>query len=171
VTAVPDHGCREAHEGVLPLRKFSFTIFGVVAVIALTSGLALGKTRHARAHPSQVKCGTLYTKPCTPPVLHVPALRPACKPSGSVIRLGAITLRDNGGLRSVTVKFGRKTIRSIKFKGAPTSKTIKGIKVGTRGLRSGVVYKIVVRMVDTRGKSRTRILHFAICAPKPVFTG
>jgi hypothetical protein len=152
------------------MRKFSFAVVGVVALIALTSGLALGK-KPPRARPALVRCGMLYTKPCTAPALTITSLSPACKAAGATISLSPIRVRDNGGIRSVKVTFGGKAIKLVKYRGAPTKKTIRGVKVKTSGLRSGIVYTITLKLVDTRGMSKTKTLHFAICKPKPVFTG
>jgi hypothetical protein len=151
------------------MRKFSLTVAGVVVLAGFTASMALGKSA-PRARPAQAsKCGTLYTPPCTPPVLntHIP---PACKPKGSTISV-PVSVKSNAGIKSLTLKFGSKTIKSVKYSNGPTSKSFADIPVSTAGLKSGVVYSITVKMVTLNHKTKTTTLHFTICATAPIFTG
>jgi hypothetical protein len=64
---------------------------------------------------------------------------------------------------------GGRTIKSVKFHGSPTARTIT-VAVSTRGDKPGL-FTITVKATDTRGKTPTGRAHFTICRPAPVFTG
>lgn len=151
------------------MRRFSLTVAGVVVLAALTAGMASGRSSSHARPALAVKCGTLYTPPCTPPVLNV-KIPPACKHKGSTISI-PITEKSNAGLKSLTVKFGTKTVLSAKYSTSPQSKSYADVPVSTAGLKSGVVYSITIKMVDTKNRVKNATLHFTICKTTPIFTG
>jgi hypothetical protein len=150
------------------MRKIVFSLVGAVAVLALTASLAVGASKgDPRAHASAPLCGTLYTPPCTAPTVVVKSIV-ACKNTGTELHF-PITVSGNAGLKSVTVKLGNKTIKTVKYTSRPKHKSLT-VSVNTHGFKPGV-YTLTVKVTDVRGKTHTRVVHFTICTPKPVFTG
>lgn len=151
------------------MRKLIVVSVGVVAALAMTASLATGATKAPAAHrsQSQVLCGGLYQPPCVSPTVIVRSAV-ACRKTGKVLFF-PVRLHSVAGLARATVKVGRRTIKSVTFKGSPRTKTVVA-KVNTRGDRPGL-FTITVKAVDTRGKSATGRAHFTICRPAPVFTG
>lgn len=133
----------------------------------MTASLATGATKAPAAHPSQVLCGGLYQPPCVSPTVIVRSAV-ACRKTGKVLTF-PIRLHSVAGLAKATVKVGRRTIKTVRFKGSPTTKTVRAT-VNTHGDSPGL-YTITVKAVDTRGKTASGRAHFTICRPAPVFTG
>ncbi len=149
------------------MRKLVFSLVGVVAVLAMTASLATGATKRPAAHLGAVKCGGLYQPPCVKPTIIVRSAV-ACQQTGTVLRF-PIRLHSVAGLSRATVKVGGRTVKTVKFTGSPTNRTIT-VRVSTRGQRPGL-FTITVRVTDTRGKTATGRAHYTICRPAPVFTG
>jgi hypothetical protein len=149
------------------MRKLMFVLVAVVAALAMTASLATGATKAPAAHGSVVRCGNLYQPPCVSPVVIVRSAV-ACAQTGKTLRF-PIRLHSVAGLARATVKVNGRTVKTVKFTGSPTTKTVV-TKVNTRGSKPGL-HTITVRAVDTRGKSATGRAHFTICRPAPVFTG
>ena len=143
------------------MRKVLILLAAVSAVFAMTASLASG----AAAPPK--RCNTLYTLPCTPPVI-VASSKVSCASSGTTLAF-PISLSANAGLRRATVRFGTRTIKSKKYTGAPTTSHFT-VHVSTRGLKSKL-FTLTITATDVRGVSSTKSVHFSICKPKPVFTG
>jgi hypothetical protein len=150
------------------MRKLTVTLLSALALAGLSAGGAFA-AHHARAHSAAppALCGTLYKPPCAPPSSVISSIA-SCRGAGTVIKM-PIRLHSNAGLKSVKVTLRGRTIKSLKFKGRPTSKTLR-VSISTRGLKAGI-YTVTVKVTDVRGVTRSRAAHFSICKPKPVFTG
>lgn len=150
------------------MRKLTITLLSALVVAALAAAGASGAGRpaaHAAAPPAN--CGTLYKPPCAPPRSVISSIA-ACRNTGRILSL-PVTLHSVAGLRSAKVTLGRRTIRSLRFTGAPQNRSFR-ITINTRGFKPGI-YTITVRVTDVRGVTRSKVAHFSICKPKPVFTG
>lgn len=120
-----------------------------------------------------VKCGHLYQPTCHAPVIAPISINAACHKAGAVLHLPAVAITSTAGLQTITVTVaGRKTpIAVYKNLRSVTRKTIRGLTVNTHGLKPGE-HRIVIKAVDSRGKSSTESLFLAICKIKPPpFTG
>jgi len=148
------------------MRKFILALAGAVALVALTANLAVGASRRAK-DPAPTRCGTLYTPPCKGPAAVVRS-KIACQNSGTVLRF-PVSASGSAGLREVTVHFGGKTIKVVHYTGAPLKKTLT-VVINSKGFKPGL-YSLTVKVTDVLGKTVTKVAHFTICTPKPVFTG
>ncbi|MEA2198036.1 MAG: hypothetical protein QOJ25_2087 [Solirubrobacteraceae bacterium] len=145
------------------MRKVLYTSVGAIAVVVATASIA--------AAASPALCGTRYTPRCTSPFIsHIP-VSVACHAPASVIRLASFTASANAGIKkiTVTVHSKAKTVYSASGNGAK-KKTVSGVTINTAGLNAGA-HTITIKVVDQRGKTTTTTYHFAICKPKPIFTG
>jgi hypothetical protein len=136
---------------------------GAVAVVAATASMA--------GAASPALCGTRYTPVCTNPAIsHIP-VSVACHAPASVIHLATFTASANAGIKRITVTVHSKTVTvySVSGNGAKR-KTVSGVTIRTAGLAAGA-HTITIKVVDNRGKTVTTTYHFAICKPKPIFTG
>lgn len=135
---------------------------GAAAIAAATASIAAGATG--------AQCGTRYTPVCTIPTIHF-NINVACHAPGAVIHLAPITLAANAGIKriTVTVHSAGTTVYSASGNGV-RRKTVSGVVIRTAGLATGR-HSIVITVVDDRGKKVTTTYHFAICRPKPIFTG
>jgi hypothetical protein len=115
--------------------------------------------------------GTTNTLYCQvgPPVLSAKALSAACRASAARVHIPATTITSVAGLRSVTVKLDGHTIKTVKIS-VKNSFTLKNLSVSAKGLKPGL-HTVTVTAVDTAGRTARRVFHFAICKPKPKFTG
>jgi hypothetical protein len=150
------------------MRKLIYTLVGAIAAIALTSSLAFGAN-------ANVHCGTRYTPRCQPPAIHGNTISVKCRAPGSSFKLPNLTFTSVAGLSKITITLTlRSTLRTIysaKNLGGIRKKVVKGVTVNTAGLASGI-HTITIKVVDTRGKSATRTMHFPVCPPpKPKTTG
>jgi hypothetical protein len=144
-----------------------YMLAGVAAVAAVAIG-AVGVASGA----SSVKCGGLYQPICTTPSITT-TISAKCHKIGSTIRIPKITIKDNAGLKSITIslKGRKKPIKVYKNLNSATHKTIGGITINTKGLKPGV-HTITIKATDARGKTVTKVVRIAICVPKPPpFTG
>jgi hypothetical protein len=145
------------------MRRVIYTLAGAVGVIAATASIAAGA--------SPAKCGTLYTSPCRLPTLTPFIVSVACHAPASVIHLPSFTAAANAGIRRITITVHSKTVTILSVNGnGATKKKISGVTINTAGLSAGS-HTITIKVVDVRGKSTTTTYHFAICKPKPIFTG
>src|SRR5436305_13380852 len=117
------------------MRKFMFVLLGAVAALAMTASLATGATKAPAAHQGQVLCGGLYQPPCVSPTVIVRSAV-ACRQTGKKLSF-PIRLHSVAGLSRATVKLGRKTIKTIRFKGSPRTKTVVA-KLNTHGDTPGL---------------------------------
>jgi hypothetical protein len=149
------------------MRRF-VSLAGAIAVIAASAGLATTTSvARVHGHAAAALCGTLYTPPCRPPSGTVISI-PSCRNTGAILNF-PITASANAGLRSVMVRMGSTTVKNFTFTGRPTHKSV-AVSVNTHGFKPGL-YTLTVKVTDVRGKNTTRLAHFTICKPKPVFTG
>lgn len=150
------------------MRKLTIMLLGALAVAAFATAAASGAGRsHARAAAPPALCGTLYKPACVAPQSVISSIA-ACRNTGRTISM-PVKLHAIAGLKSAKVLFRGKTIKSLKFKGAPQNKFFR-VKINTRGLKAGI-YTVTVKVTDVRGVTRSKVAHFSICKPKPVFTG
>jgi hypothetical protein len=133
----------------------------------MTASLATSATKARKAAQPTVRCGGLYKPPCRAPVV-ISRSVVACQNTGTTISF-PIRLHSSAGLRSVVVRVDGKKIKSKKFSGAPTDASFR-VRVSTRGFKAGL-HTLATKVTDTRGKSKSKSVHFSICKPKPVFTG
>jgi hypothetical protein len=145
------------------MRRVLYMSVGVVAAIVATASIA--------AAASPALCGTRYTPVCTAPnISHIP-VSVACHAPASKIHLAAFTASANAGIKKITVTVHSKTVTVLSESGhGAKKKTIRGLTINTAGLAAGA-HTITIKIVDNRGKTVTTTYHFAICKPKPVFTG
>jgi hypothetical protein len=150
------------------MRKLFISLVTASAVFAMTASLASSavKVRHA-AHASAVRCGGLYQPPCKKPVVISRSIV-ACQQTGTTLTF-PVTVRANAGLRSATVRFHGKKIASKKFPGNPTKSSFN-VRLSTKGFKAQL-FTLTAKVIDARGKSASKSVHFTICKPKPVFTG
>jgi hypothetical protein len=144
-----------------------FMLLGVAAAIAVGVG-AVGVASGA----STVKCGGLYQPSCTNPTIAT-TISAKCHKVGSTIRLPAIVIKSNAGLKtiSISLKGRKKPIKVYKNLNSATKKTVGGITINTKGLKPGA-HTITIKVTDSRGKTVTKTVRIAICVPKPPpFTG
>ena len=140
-----------------------------LAVVAAALGVTMGVASGAAV----VRCGHLYQPACQRPHIAPISINATCHKTGAVIHLPAVTITSTAGLRTITVTVaGRKSpIAVYRNLNSPTRKTISGLTVNTHGLSPGE-HRIVIKAVDSRGKSSTETLFLAICKIKPPpFTG
>lgn len=149
------------------MRRF-VSLAGAIAVIAASAGVATSVSiARVHAHAAAPLCGTLYTPPCRPPSGTVVSI-PSCKNTGAILNF-PITASANAGLKKVVVKMGSTTVKTFAFSGRPTHKSVS-VSINTHGFKPGL-YTLTVQVMDAKNKTATRLAHFTICKPKPVFTG
>lgn len=154
-----------ALKGCVVRSRLILSLVVVAAALGVTMGVAAGA--------SVVRCGHLYQPACQPPHIILPAVSATCHRTGTVLHLPAVTITSSAGLRTITVTVAgrKKPIAVYKNLNSPTRKTIRGLTVNTHGLSPGE-HRIVIKAVDSRGKSSTETLFLAICKIKPPpFTG
>jgi hypothetical protein len=145
-------------------------------------GLAVSTLRlDAGGHPLTVKItdvrGRSSTKSLsfavcstTPKIINTPPSA-KCVSSGTSYKLPKVTFTSNTGLRSVQVREGSRTLKTVAFKGnGKTEYTLSGISVATLGLGSGG-HDVSLKVTDVKGRSASKTLHFLVCVSTPVFTG
>jgi hypothetical protein len=145
-------------------------------------GLAVSTLRlDAGGHPLTVKItdikGRTRTKrlsfsvcSTTPKIINTPPSA-KCVSTGTGYKLPKVTFTSNTGLRSVQVREGSRTLKTITFKGDGTTQyTLNGLSVATLGLASGG-HEVSLRVTDVKGRAATKTLHFLVCVSTPVFTG
>lgn len=150
------------------MRKLIVTLLSAFVLAGLSAGMALAAHRprgHAAAPPAL--CGTLYRPACRPPGSVISSIA-SCRNTGTVLSI-PIRVRSNAGLKRVKVMVRGRTLKIFKFRGRPTNKRLR-VKISTRGLHAGI-YQVKVIVTDVRGVTRSKVAHFSICKPKPVFTG
>ena len=145
------------------MRKVLYTSMGAAAVVIASASIA--------AAASPALCGTRYTPRCTGPTIsHIP-VSVACHAPASKIHLAAFTASANAGIKKITVTVHSQTVTILSVNGnGAKKKTISGLTINTVGLAAGA-HTITIKVVDNRGKTVTTTYHFAICKPKPIFTG
>lgn len=145
-------------------KSLGATIFATAALVAAIAA-PVGHAQLPTCAP-----GTTNTQYCQigPPVISAKALAAACHAAGAQVHVPSATITSVAGLRTVTVTLDGKRIKRVKT--SSKKFTLKGITVSTRGLKAGL-HTIVVTAVDGGGRTSRRVLHFAICKPKPKFTG
>lgn len=149
------------------MRRVMYLLVGVAAALAVTIG-AVGIASGANT----VKCGHLYQPDCTLPKITT-TISAVCHKEGSKITIPKIAITSNAGLKSivVTLKGRSKPIKVYKNLHSATKKTVGGISINSKGLKPGS-HTVTIKVTDTRGKTTTRVVHIAICVPKPPpFTG
>ena len=150
------------------MRKRTFTIVALtVAIGAIASGAAFGA-----GGGGTVRCGNgLYQVRCAPPTITPPiGLSPGCKGVSAVFGLPSLSFNAVAGIKSITISVGHRVLFSDKTLKGARKKTISGVKVSTAGLGSGV-HTVTIKIVDTRGVTKTKTLRFVICTPVPRTTG
>jgi hypothetical protein len=136
------------------------------AFVAGASGLATAAQTHASSHVSGTRCGNKYTPACIKPTIKTTAST-KCVAAGSHYTLPSVRFTSNAGIRTIQVREGSKTLKTIKFKGqGPTQYTLKGVAVSTLRLAAGG-HPLTVRITDVKGRTATKTLSFAICASTP----
>jgi hypothetical protein len=141
-------------------------------VTTLASSALAGAVLAPVGHAQLPTCppGTTNTQYCQvgPPLISAKALAAACRSTGASVHLPAATITSVGGLKTVTVTLDGKRIKRVKT--SSKSFKLKSITIGTKGLKAGL-HTVVVTAVDSGGRTARRVFHFAICKPKPKFTG
>jgi len=148
------------------MRKLVITLLGALVLSAFATAAASGRS-HARAAAPPALCGTLYKPACVAPQSVISSIA-ACRNTGATVSM-PVKLHAIAGLKSAKVLFRGKTIKSLTFKGAPQNRSFR-VSISTRGLKAGI-YTVTVKVTDVRGVTRSKVAHFSICKPKPVFTG
>lgn len=106
----------------------------------------------------------------TPKIINTPPSA-KCVSTGTGYKLPKVTFTSNSGLRSVQVREGSRTLKTVTFKGDGTSQyTLQGLSVATLGLGSGG-HDVSLRVTDVKGRTASKTLHFLVCVSTPVFTG
>jgi hypothetical protein len=149
------------------VRRVMYMVAGMAAAAAVTVG-AVGVASGANT----VKCGGLYQPTCKSPTI-VTTISTTCHKEGTTIHIPAITIKAIAGLREIeiTVKGSKKPVKVYKNLHSATSKKVGGITVNTHGLKPGA-HTIMIKVIDTRGKTVTKSYRIAICTIKPPpFTG
>jgi ribosomal protein L28 len=94
-----------------------------------------------------------------------------CVNTGGKYKLPKVTFTSNSGIRSVQVRTGAKTVKTVSFPGKGASQyTLNGLSIATLGLASGG-HDVSLRVTDVKGRAATKTLHFLVCVSTPVFTG
>lgn len=143
----------------------------VLLITALAGALAVAIASIASG-ATGARCGTRYTKACTPPRFTI-VLSPGCHKAGGAVTLPATTFTSVAGIRRIDVTFNFAPLKTIRFSGSgPQQYTLRGLKVSTQGLKAGI-YPVTVTITDVRNKVLTRTVRFSVCRPatKPIFTG
>jgi hypothetical protein len=122
---------------------------------------------HARAQVSTTRCGNKYTPACIKPTIKTSPASTKCVSAGSNFTLPSVRFTSNAGIRTIQIREGSKTIKTIKFKGqGPTQYTLKGLAVSTLRLDAGG-HPLTVKITDIKGRSTTKTLSLSICASTP----
>lgn len=148
------------------MRKLFVALLSVSVVAGIATGIASGAGH--RAHAAAPKCGTLYTPPCAPPGAVFSSLA-ACKAAGTLISV-PVKLHAVAGIKSASMYVNGHKVKTYTYKNHPRNVSIGDVPISTRGLKPGL-YTMTVKVTDVRGVTRSHTGHFAICKPKPVFTG
>ena len=157
------------------MRKAITTLVVACAVAAGVSGVATA----AGPHVSTKKCGTKYTPACRKqaakhfgkPTIKTPPVSPRCVATGTTYKLPSMTFTAPAGIRSIQVREGSKTVKTISFRGHGTTKySLRNLVLHTLGLGAGG-HAISVRITDAKGRSASKTLRFSVCVSTPVFTG
>jgi hypothetical protein len=143
-----------------------------VLLITVLAGALVAAVASIASGATGARCGTRYTKPCTPPHFTI-VLSPNCHKGGSAVTLPATTFVSTAGIRRIDVTFNFVPLKTFRFSGlGPTQFTLRGFKISTNGLKAGI-YPVTITITDVRGRTMTRTVRFSICRPasKPIFTG
>jgi hypothetical protein len=124
------------------------------------------------------KCGTKYTPTCPPPkqtfakpTIKTPPVSPKCVAVGTTYKLPSMTFKAPAGIRSIQVREGSKTVKTISSHGHNTTTySLRNLVVHTLGLGAGG-HGLSVRITDAKGRSVSKTLRFSVCVSTPVFTG
>lgn len=145
------------------MRKFILAT-GLAAVVGLAAaGVSRGATHGLCGAPG-------YTPACTKPSVAFNTPSPQCVDSGPSYALPTVTFIADAGIREIEVSVGT-YVKTLTFKApGPTQYKLAGLKLKTAGLAAGA-HLVAVEVKDGKGKTTTKVLRFAICAAKPVFTG
>lgn len=147
-----------------------------VIQLALVMGLLTGVTAgiaNGASSRAVVRCGHLYQPACRRPAVGPVMIAIKCHPVGTTVTIPPFSVSSNAGLTKVVITVAGRTrpIATYSNLGSTLSKRISGLKVNTRGLSSRT-HVITIKVTDSRGKTATRTLRFAVCAvPKPITTG
>ena len=147
-----------------------------VIQLALVLGLLTGVTAgiaNGASNRVVVRCGHLYQPACAKPAIGPVLIAIKCHPVGTTVTIPAFSVKANAGLKTIVITLaGRhRPIATFTNLGSALTKRISGLKVNTTGL-SSTAHVITIKVTDTRGKTATRTLRFAICPiPKPITTG
>lgn len=156
------------------MRKAITTLVVAGAVAAGISGVATA----AAPHVSTKKCGTKYTPACPPPkqnfakpTIKTPPVNAKCVNTGATYKLPTMSFKAPAGIRSIQVREGSKTVKTISFRGHKTTTySLRNLVVHTLGLGAGG-HALSVRITDAKGRSANKTLRFSVCVSTPVFTG
>jgi hypothetical protein len=151
-----------------------------ITTVAVGLAVAVGATGVASAagsHVSTKKCGTKYTPACPPkqsfakPSIKTPPVNAACVSTGAIYRLPTMTFKAPAGIRTIQVRDGSRTVKTVSFRGHKTTTyTLRNLVVQTLGLGAGG-HSLSVRVTDAKGRSASKTLRFSVCVATPVFTG
>jgi hypothetical protein len=152
------------------MRKLTYTLIGAAVVVALGSASASGAGRiRCKVPPKHVPPSQrgLY---CENPTLHV-ALNVKCQKPGTSFTFPAITASASAGIAEikVTVHSTTRTVFVKNYTNSPLHVVLTGVTINTTGLATGV-HTVTVTVTDTRGKSVSKVEHFAVCPPPPPIT-
>ena len=157
------------------MRKAITTLVVACAVAAGISGVATA----AGPHVSTKKCGTKYTPSCPPPTkqtfakptIKTPPVNAKCVSTGATYKLPTMSFKAPAGIRSIQVREGSKTVKTISFRGTKTTTySLRNLVVHTLGLGAGG-HSLSVKITDAKGRSANKTLRFSVCVTTPVFTG
>lgn len=115
--------------------------------------------------------GTTNTQYCQigPPIIVAPAVSAGCRSAGARFHVPTTAISSVAGISRIVVRLDGRKIKTVRLSSAK-SFTLKSITISTRGLRAGL-HTVTITATDSGGRVSKRTLHFAICKPKPKFTG
>jgi hypothetical protein len=148
------------------MAKFAYAVLGTVAVVVAVAGAAFGASGAA-------KCGHLYQPKCKKPAIGGKTVTVKCHKVGTTFTVPTLTFRAVAGLKSITITVHSKprTLLALTNLHGATVKTIRNLRLNTKGLRSGP-HAIVVQVTDLRNVTTSEVIPFALCVPpKPITTG
>jgi hypothetical protein len=135
------------------MRRLILTLAGVVAVISVSATIASGA----------LPCRTIYC-----PNRITSGLNVSCRAKNSSFTLPAITVTSGNQIKRIQITL-RSTPRTIKIVNLPKKvyvKVLRGVVVSTAGLAAGI-HTITITTTPRKGRSFSKTLHFAVCAPPP----
>ena len=159
------------------MRKAIIMLIAACAVAVGVSGIATAAG--SSPHVGGKKCGTKYTPACkkhsvvhyATPSIKSPPVSPKCVRTGATYKLPTISFTAPAGIRTIQVREGSKTVKTISFGGHGTTKySLKNVVVHTLGLNAGG-HALSVRITDAEGRSANKTVRFSVCVSTPVFTG